>query len=137
MELTKENINSVKDKAGRLALVVTLMMIPFLLCIGAYSRSQSREPYVYFITGDPDTDKSKRLVMLAAVSSSHSTISLIKGPINTRCQLSGDMKGDVLMVNVSIPRCLQGIFCRKIGITKTAGFRSRYTNIMSWQNIDS
>ena len=72
-------------------LVVSLVLIPLLLCIGVYSRSQSREPYVYFIkeVPGPDTSSKVDLVMMAAVSSTSSNLNAldsdpIGGPINTR-----------------------------------------------------
>ena len=72
-------------------LVVSLVLIPLLLCIGVYSRSHSREPYVYFIKGvpGPDTSSKVELVMMAAVSSTSSNLAPldsdpIGGPINTR-----------------------------------------------------
>ena len=127
LELTREKKSSIRGRVGRMLLVVSLVLIPLLLCIGVYSRSQSREPYVYFIkeVPGPDTSSKVELVMMAAVSSTSSNLNAldsdpIGGPINTRssqlffkikyffdtrCQLSGDMKGDILMVNVSIPRC--------------------------------
>lgn len=62
-------------------------MIPLLLCIGAYSRSQAREPYVYLL--DKDTSSTVELVMMAAVSSTSSSLAPadsdhIEGPINNR-----------------------------------------------------
>ena len=68
---------------------------------------------MYLINKEPGPDNNNNvveLVMMAAVSSTSSTLvpmnsDPIEGVINTRCQLSGDMKGDILMVNISVPRC--------------------------------
>ena len=108
LELTRVEKSSIQGRLGRLLLVVSVAMIPFLLCVGVFSRSQAREPYVYLI--NKETNGEMELVIMAAVSSTSSTLTSmdsepIKGLINTRCQLSGDMKGDILMINISIPRC--------------------------------
>ena len=90
-ELTREKDSSIRGRVGRMLLVVSLVLIPLLLFIGVYSRSQSREPYVYFIKGvsGPDTSSKVELVMMAAVSSTSSNLAPldsdpIGGPINTR-----------------------------------------------------
>ncbi len=66
-------------------------MLPLLLCIGAYSRSQAWEPYVYLLDKEPgpDTRSTVELVMMAAVSSTFSSLAPadsdhIEGPINNR-----------------------------------------------------
>ena len=109
LELTRVKKSSIWGRLGRLLLVVSVVMIPLLLYVGASSRSQAREPYVYLINKEPGPDNSNEveLVMMAAVSSTLVPMNSepLEGVINTRCQISGDMKGDILMVNISVPRC--------------------------------
>ena len=91
LELTKVKNASIRGRVGRLLLGLSLVMIPLLLCIGAYSRSQAREPYVYLLDKEPgsDTSGTVELVMMAAVSSTFSSFAPadsdhIEGPINNR-----------------------------------------------------
>ena len=70
---------------------MSLVMVPLLVCLGAYTGSQSREPYVYFLhreTGPDNNNKGEvELVMMAAVSSTltpRNADLTIGGPVNTR-----------------------------------------------------
>ena len=94
LELTRAEKNSIGSRVCRLVLVLSLVMVPLLVCLGAYTGSQSREPYVYFLhreTGPDNNNKGEvELVMMAAVSSTltpRNADLTIGGPVNTRSNI--------------------------------------------------
>ena len=93
----------------RTSLILLLILVPLIMSGCIYHHSDTREPFVYMI--DPSDDVAGvRLTIMAAVASFSSMApdqSVISGKINNSCQLDphSNMIGDILLVNISSPRC--------------------------------